>query len=49
MALVSNGKTAEALERIQGDRLEDDQRVYLENRMDSKTRTALKTAAKVPL
>lgn len=49
MALVSNGKLGEALERIQGDNLEADQRVYLENHMDSKTRAALKTAAKVPL
>lgn len=46
MALCSNDKSGEALERIQNDRLEDDQRVYLESHMDSKTRAALKTAAK---
>ena len=49
MALCSNGKPGEALEHIQAANLETDQRVYLEDRMDSKTRASLKTAAKVPL
>lgn len=49
MALCSNGRPGEGLERIDHDKLDDDQRVYLENCMDSKTRAALKTAAKVPL
>jgi hypothetical protein len=49
MALCALGKPGEAVERINQDKLDDDQRVYLENKMDSKTRAALKTAAKVPL
>lgn len=46
MALCGNDRATEALERIDNDRLEADQRVYLESHMDSKTRAALKAAAK---
>lgn len=48
MALCSNGRAVEALERIDNDRLEDDQRVYLESHMDSKTRAAIKAAKPKP-
>lgn len=49
MALCFNGKPGEAVERINQDKLDDEQRTFLENRMDSKTRAALKAAAKIPL
>ncbi len=41
-ALVSNGKLAAAHERINDDKLDDEQRTYMENHMDSKIRSALK-------
>lgn len=42
VALVSEGRAQAAWELIDKDKLEADQRVYLENQMDSKTRAAIK-------
>lgn len=39
---VANGAVQAAKERILADKLDDTQRTYLENQMDSKTRSALK-------
>jgi hypothetical protein len=44
MDLVKRGNAAEAAQRIAADKLDSDQRVYLENQMDSKTRSAIKKA-----
>lgn len=44
--LVSQGNLAGALEAIAKDNLDDTQRVYLENQLDSKTRSSLKKAPK---
>jgi hypothetical protein len=45
-ALVRGGKAPQAAQQIALDKLDDDQRIYLENKMDSKTRAAIKTAEK---
>lgn len=44
--LVSQGNLAGALAEIAKDNLDDTQRVYLENQLDSKTRSSLKKAPK---
>lgn len=44
VGLVNDGKAVEAAQMIARDKLEADQRVYLENKMDSKTRSAIKKA-----
>jgi hypothetical protein len=44
--LVRGGKAPQAAQQIALDKLDDDQRIYLENKMDSKTRAAIKTAEK---
>jgi hypothetical protein len=41
---VSQGKAAAAANHIASEKLEGDQRVYLENQLDSKTRAAIKKA-----
>lgn len=41
-AMVASGDKPAALEAIRTAELDDDQRIYLESRMDSKTRSALK-------
>ncbi len=41
-ALVNNGKVDAAKERINDDKLDDDQRVYMENHIEPKVRRALK-------
>ncbi len=46
---VGEGKPRVAYERILELALDDDQRTYLESRMDSKTRAAIKTAKDIPL
>jgi hypothetical protein len=46
MDYVSAGNLAAALEAINRDNLEADQRTYLENQLDSKTRSALKKPLK---
>ena len=46
---VGEGKPRVAYERIEELKLDDDQRTYLESRMDSKTRAAIKTAKNIPL
>jgi hypothetical protein len=43
---VRAGDLAAALEAINRDNLEADQRTYLENQLDSKTRSALKQQPK---
>jgi hypothetical protein len=42
--LVASGKAAEAAQKIAVDKLDDEQRTYLEDQMDSKTRSAIKKA-----
>lgn len=42
--LVRDGKAPVAAQRIAQDKLDSEQRTYLENKMDSKTRAAIKTA-----
>jgi hypothetical protein len=42
MSLVASGDKPAAVEAIRAAALDDDQRIYLESRMDSKTRSALK-------
>jgi hypothetical protein len=42
--LVARGNAAQAAQKIALDKLDSDQRVYLENQMDSKTRSAIKKA-----
>lgn len=44
---VAKGEVADAKYAIDDAKLENDQRIYLENRMNSKTRAALKSAARV--
>lgn len=44
MALCASGHPLSAYERIENDKLEADQRTYLEDHMDSKTRAAIKAA-----
>lgn len=44
VVMVSDGKAIEAAQMIARDKLEADQRTYLENKMDSKTRSAIKKA-----
>jgi hypothetical protein len=42
--LVKGGKGVQAAQRIAADKLDSEQRTYLENKMDSKTRAAIKEA-----
>jgi len=44
--LVNRGRVKEAVERIESENLEADQRVYLEDQMDSKVRSSLKAAVR---
>lgn len=44
--LVNRGRVAEALSRIEDANLEADQRVYMEDQMDSKVRSTLKAATR---
>lgn len=46
--LVKRGKPGDALFRIEKEKLEDDQRIWMEGRMPSDVRSALKVAAKIP-
>ena len=44
--LVNRGRVTEALSRIEDANLEADQRVYMEDQMDSKVRSTLKAAVR---